>query len=127
MPNAESLFTGEHTRTVAEQRISTKSGIGMFAVTMLSCLSCKTQIKSGAVCAKCKPKEMEIFVKKMFVTKSKEEEFNKLWAECQRCMGSVCQEVICSNQDCSIFYRRVKVQKDLKDANDHLARFNTGW
>ena len=127
MSNPESLFTGEHTRTISEQRVGTKTGIGMFAVQMLSCLSCKTQIKSGVVCKNCKPKEIDLFLKKMYLAKSYQEEFGKLWTECQRCHGSLHQEVICSNKDCMIFYRRVKVQKDLKDNDEVLKKFDTGW
>ncbi len=52
-----------------------------------------------------------------------EEIFNKLWTNCQRCQGSFHQDVLCSNRDCPIFYKRKKVQKDLKEAQEVLDRF----
>lgn len=38
--------------------------------------------------------------------------------------GSFHQEVLCSNRDCPIFYKRKKVQIDLQTAQDSLDRFN---
>ena len=32
-----------------------------------------------------------------------ENKFSRLWTECQRCQGSLHQEVLCSNKDCPIF------------------------
>ena len=54
-----------------------------------------------------------------------EESFSRLWTECQRCQGSMHNDVLCSNCDCPIFYKRKKVQKDLADVQDALDRF--GW
>jgi len=127
MKDPETLFTGEHTRTVTQQRVGTKSGIGMFAVSMAHCLSCKAQIKEGVVCKNCKSKEIDLYLKRLYQAKSYQEEFAKLWSECQRCHGSLHQEVICSNKDCTIFYRRMKVKKDLKDIDDTLKKFDTEW
>ena len=39
-----------------------------------------------------------------------ENKFSRLWTECQRCQGSLHQEVLCSNKDCPIFYMRTKAQ-----------------
>lgn len=49
--------------------------------------------------------------------------FSKLWTQCQRCQGSLHQEVLCSSKDCPIFYRRTKVKKDLREAQKNLDRF----
>ena len=49
--------------------------------------------------------------------------FTQLWTECQRCQGSFHQDVICSNRDCPIFYKRKKVQIDLAQATEQLERF----
>jgi len=48
---------------------------------------------------------------------------SKLWTECQRCQGSFHQDVICSNKDCPIFYKRKKVQMDLQILQESLDRF----
>ena len=48
--------------------------------------------------------------------------FNRLWSQCQRCQGSLCQDVICTSRDCPIFYRRAKVRKDAAAAMDNIRR-----
>merc|ERR1719158_2097866 len=50
------------------------------------------------------------------VVRKKEAEHHQLWTQCQRCQGSCTQRVICSNNDCQIFYRRTKVRIDLEQA-----------
>jgi DNA polymerase delta subunit 1 len=55
-----------------------------------------------------------------------EQRFNRLWSQCQRCQGSLHQDVLCTSRDCPIFYMRKKVQKDLKDATAELDRFSKG-
>lgn len=49
--------------------------------------------------------------------------FSRLWTQCQDCQGSLHQDVLCSNRDCPIFYKRKKVQIDLKEVQEHLDRF----
>ena len=34
------------------------------------------------------------------------------------------QEIICQNRDCPIFFRRIKVKKDLKEIQDKIKRFD---
>ena len=53
----------------------------------------------------------------------KEKEFSNLWTECQRCQGSLLEEVICFNQDCPIFFKRFKAQKDVYAAIKAEERF----
>jgi DNA polymerase delta subunit 1 len=50
----------------------------------------------------------------------------QLWSQCQRCQGSLHQDVLCTSRDCPIFYRRKKVAKELDEAHATLARF-TDW
>jgi DNA polymerase delta subunit 1 len=52
-----------------------------------------------------------------------EQQFSALWTQCQRCQGSLHQDVLCTSRDCPIFYRRKKVQKDLGEAHMLLQRF----
>jgi len=38
------------------------------------------------------------------------------------------KDVLCTSRDCPIFYKRKKVQKDLKSAQETLSRFDaTAW
>ncbi|OWK15593.1 POLD1 [Cervus elaphus hippelaphus] len=52
-----------------------------------------------------------------------EERFSRLWTQCQRCQGSLHEDVICTSRDCPIFYMRKKVRKDLEDQERLLRRF----
>ena len=47
----------------------------------------------------------------------------RLWTQCQRCQGSLHEEVLCTSRDCPIFYMRMKVQKDLQTQDNLVARF----
>ena len=47
-----------------------------------------------------------------------------LWTQCQRCQGFTMQEIICQNKDCPIFYRRMKVKKDLLVNKERIERFD---
>jgi DNA polymerase delta subunit 1 len=51
-----------------------------------------------------------------------ERKFNSLWTQCQRCQGSLHQDVLCTSCDCPIFYSRKKAQKDLSDVTEKLER-----
>lgn len=123
--NAQSLLSGDHTRTVCKPTPTAKAGgIMMFAVKKSKCMGCKTPIpENSPLCANCTGREREIYLQKMDDVNVHQEVYSKLWTECQRCQGSYHQDVICSNRDCPIFYKRKKVQIDLQAAQDALDRF----
>ena len=54
---------------------------------------------------------------------SLERDYGRLWTQCQRCQGSLHQDVLCTSRDCPIFYRRRKAQKELNEGHEALARF----
>ena len=56
-----------------------------------------------------------------------EARFSRLWTQCQRCQGSLHQDVLCTSRDCPIFYMRKKIQKDATDASQVLKRFGDGF
>ena len=132
--NPQSLLTGEHTRTVTKVTPTAKAGgIMMFAVKKEKCMGCKTLIaekdivkgRSGApLCSNCVGRESDIYVSKLHDLNTHQNLFNKLWTECQRCQGSFHQDVICSNRDCPIFYKRKKVHIDLLSVQEALQRFS---
>eukprot|EP00472_Partenskyella_glossopodia_P012617 CAMPEP_0197539516 /NCGR_PEP_ID=MMETSP1318-20131121/63041_1 /TAXON_ID=552666 /ORGANISM="Partenskyella glossopodia, Strain RCC365" /LENGTH=267 /DNA_ID=CAMNT_0043098261 /DNA_START=55 /DNA_END=855 /DNA_ORIENTATION=- len=113
------LFHGDHTRKIKLGRASSGLGMMKFAVKTEKCLNCKVPLKKGrkTICKHCEPMLSTIYHKKLTMVRQKEELFNKLWTQCQRCSGSLHQDVLCSNRDCPIFYRRKKVQKDLDEAS----------
>jgi DNA polymerase delta subunit 1 len=97
--NPQSLLSGDHTRTISKPTpTARKGGIMMFAVKTLKCMSCKSPIsdEEKTLCQRCKPREAEIFMQKAAKVREVEESFSRLWTECQRCQGSMHQDVMCS-------------------------------
>lgn len=122
------LLNGAHTRTVKVS--SAKTGLLMkFAKKANTCKKCKTVIKdSETLCANCMSQSGEIYSEALAKMSRIEEDFGKLWTECQRCQGSLHQEVLCSNKDCPIFYLRKKTQKEATQQAQVLAQWDsTNW
>ncbi|KAF3846592.1 hypothetical protein F7725_003670 [Dissostichus mawsoni] len=110
------LLKGDHTRckTVLTSKIG---GLMAFAQKRSTCIGCKA----------------------IFHLNTLEERFSRLWTQCQRCQGSLHEDVLCTrimaehtvtlsllhSRDCPIFYMRKKVQKDLDDQSNLVNRF--GW
>ncbi|CAL1714984.1 unnamed protein product [Somion occarium] len=130
---ASSLLSGDHTRTI-QIATPTVGGLMKFAVKTVTCLGCKTplrpsnSVKNGAVCNNCRPRVGELHQKQVMSTSELQVRFSRLWTQCQRCQGSLHQDVLCSSRDCPIFYMRKKAQKDVEDASAVLERFdNEAW
>ena len=49
-----------------------------------------------AVCKYCRPKESEIYQKEISHLSLLEEKFSRLWTQCQRCQGSLHEDVLCT-------------------------------
>jgi DNA polymerase delta subunit 1 len=125
---AAQLLTGDHTRTI-NIAAPTAGGLMKFTKKTATCLGCKKPLvsaeeKDGAVCFNCRPRFTELYSKSLSKVSELEVKFARLWTQCQRCQGSVHNEVICSSRDCPIFYMRVKVVKDVEDAGKELERFD---
>ncbi|CAN9505712.1 unnamed protein product [Ophioblennius macclurei] len=119
------LLKGDHTRckTVLTSKVG---GLMAFAQKRSTCIGCKAVLKTDtAVCDFCKKKESELYQKEIFHMNTLEERFSRLWTQCQRCQGSLHEDVLCTSRDCPIFYMRKKVQKDLDDQSKLVSRF--GW
>ncbi|WFD30639.1 DNA-directed DNA polymerase [Malassezia sp. CBS 17886] len=122
------LVSGDHTRVV-QVATSNVGALMKFAVKTVQCVGCRTPLKNqnAAVCANCKPRETELYFEKLMRSNAAEVEFSRLWTCCQRCQGSLSQDVLCSNQDCPIFFKRKRVQKDAEDASRVMQRFDLAW
>ncbi|GAA5967568.1 hypothetical protein JCM21900_003343, partial [Sporobolomyces salmonicolor] len=122
---ASSLLAGDHTRTVSIVA-PTVGGLMKFAVKTVTCLGCKTPLKPNslnqAVCANCRPRTAELHAKQVAIASASETAFARLWTQCQRCQGSLHQDVLCTSKDCPIFYMRKKAQKEAVDAGAALDR-----
>ncbi|XP_077313237.1 DNA polymerase delta catalytic subunit [Lithobates pipiens] len=117
------LLKGEHTRckTVLTSKVG---GLMAFAKKRSTCIGCKASLNhDGAVCNYCKTRESELHQKEISHLSSLEEKFSRLWTQCQRCQGSLHEDVLCTSRDCPIFYMRKKVQKDLDDQEKLIIRF----
>ena len=125
---ASSLLSGEHTR-VLQVATSNVGALMKFAVKTVQCLGCRTPLKDqkAAVCMNCKPRETELYFEKVQRASEAEVEFSRLWTCCQRCQGSLAHDVLCSNQDCPIFFKRKRAQMDAEDANRIVQRFDSTW
>ncbi|KAF9245286.1 DNA polymerase family B-domain-containing protein [Melanogaster broomeanus] len=126
---ANSLLSGSHTRTIAIAT-PTVGGLMKFAVKTVTCLGCKTALRpnnsvpNGAVCNNCRPRIGELFQKQVKSASEMQIRFSRLWTQCQRCQGSLHQDVLCTSKDCPIFYMRKKAQKDVEDADAVVERFD---
>ncbi|KAH3684100.1 hypothetical protein WICPIJ_004924 [Wickerhamomyces pijperi] len=137
---AKELLNGAHTRIVSMSSTSTASsstksgglgGLMKFVKKIELCKGCKSPLPAnnqGALCPDCKPKAGLLYAEALAMMNSLEVKFSRLWAECQRCQGSLHQEVLCSNKDCPIFYMRTKAKKDLAGQAVELQKWNdTNW
>ncbi|KAJ1558957.1 DNA-directed DNA polymerase delta, partial [Nowakowskiella sp. JEL0078] len=119
---AKSLLTGSHTRSIIVAAPTT-GGLMKFAIKKVTCLGCKVPLgkdEDPTVCTHCKPKEQNLYIRQIEVVNSLETRFSRLWTQCQRCQGSLHNDVICTSQDCTIFYMRKRAQKDVADAHAML-------
>ena len=80
---------------------------------------------TDAVCSHCKSRESAIYQKRISQFSILEEKFSRLWTQCQRCQGSLHEEVLCTSSDCPIFYMRKKIQIELGEQDKVLQRFGS--
>ncbi|KAI7870138.1 DNA polymerase family B-domain-containing protein [Spinellus fusiger] len=126
----ELLLKGSHTRSVSVATPTT--GFMMkFVKKSPTCIGCKkVLIKEEvklAVCKDCESKKGELYMDQLGPLNDLEVKYSRLWTQCQRCQGSTYREVICTNNDCSIFYMRTKTKKDLDKASAQIERFSHSW
>ena len=82
-----------------------------------------------ALCKHCQAsgKSADVVMKFTDDLASKQEEFGRLWSQCQRCMGNMHQDVICSSRDCPLFYRRTQVKYTMTELQKKLDRLRVDW
>lgn len=124
--NAETLlFSGEHTRNIFVPKMATTSGLGKFAVVKKTCLGCKNVLANDTevLCDRCQQKKKMIYIERKQEMSVYEKNYADLWVQCQRCQGSLHEDILCSSRDCPIFYRRIKAKKNLEENREILERF----
>jgi DNA polymerase delta subunit 1 len=124
IPNTRILFEGEHTLRVTKVTPSNNKGLMRFAVKKFTCMKCQAVLPdSHATCTACEKHLPKLLLDSQERAQEKETEYTKLLKQCSDCQGNMYEEVICSNADCEIFYKRLQVKKDLVKVKDTLARF----
>lgn len=127
---AKELLAGAHTRTI-KMGAPKSGGLMRFAKKAELCKNCKSPLKpdnKGALCENCILKAPELYCDALAQMNYLENKFSRLWTECQRCQGSLHQEVLCSNKDCPIFYMRKKAQKDVHQQVQEIRKWDeTVW
>eukprot|EP00054_Salpingoeca_dolichothecata_P028788 m.221503 g.221503 ORF g.221503 m.221503 type:complete len:1095 (-) comp26313_c0_seq5:63-3347(-) len=125
---AKTLLVGEHTRTKVKVSRA-NGGLMKFTKKQYTCLACRTVLpdQTKALCHNCAKRGSEYYQKEVSKLTELETKFARLWSQCQRCQGSLHQDVLCTSKDCPIFYMRKKVQKDLQSQSGVVSRFGIGW
>lgn len=122
------IFEGQHTMKTKTQGISDKVGMGKFFSKAAQCMSCKRELKGAdlakALCSDCAGRQNDLYIKKVMELKACEADYSRLWSECQRCDGTLMQEVRCNNSDCIIYFRRTKTKKDIQAAYKLISRMD---
>lgn len=124
------LLEGSHTLSRTKVT-SSVGGLAGFAKKRNTCIGCKAVLDrdhaNDAVCQHCRENESAIYQREMLHLSALEEKFHRLWTECQRCQGSLHEDVLCTSRDCPIFYMRRKAQKELADQDKVVNRFSAVW
>ncbi|KAL0265845.1 UNVERIFIED_CONTAM: hypothetical protein PYX00_011563 [Menopon gallinae] len=110
MDNVGELLRGSHTRVHVTAH--SRGPMSMFLTKNVVCLGCKAV--GSILCGHCRKDFLTHFLRLEACIEKKKLAFAKCWVECQRCQASLCNEVLCVNRDCPIFYMRTKVMKDLE-------------
>jgi len=126
--NTETVFFGAATfkfkRYVSKETNTTN--LTAYFKTKAKCLKCRKSFnlsEKRMLCEECLPFLGQIYLQKVRVLKMRQIEFNNYWSHCQVCQENVCQPNFCNNGDCPIFYRRMKVKKDLEKISFLMERF----
>jgi DNA polymerase delta subunit 1 len=124
----KALLQGEHTRKIFIPTPSAKKGsLMMFAVKTAQCLGCKAGVGDGTkgyLCKHCLPREAQIYLTKLAILREAELRYADLWSAAQRIHNTVHSDIMCTGDGCSCqFYRRKKVQADIKLAQEVVDKF----
>lgn len=105
--------------------VKKKVGLMGFVKKVETCRGCKAILRKdeGPLCKDCQSRSGELYIKAMYDVRNLEEKFARLWTQCQRCSGSLHNEVLCSNKNCDIFYMRVKARKELQEKVKDLSKW----
>jgi len=125
----KTLLEGDHTRKIHVPTPTARKGtLMMFAVKTAQCLGCRVPVdakKQGSyLCNRCIEREAEIYLEKLEILREAELRYATLWAAAQKIHGTLHSDIMCTGDGCGCqFYRRKKVQSDIKTAQEVLDKF----
>jgi DNA polymerase delta subunit 1 len=124
IPDTSVLFHGTHTLHIVKTMPTNKTGLLKFTVKKFTCLKCQKVLEdSRPVCESCESSRPKFKEEAETKVNEKQELYDKYLQQCKDCQGNKYEEVICSNADCEIFYRRLQVKKDLASVKEAMKRF----
>ena len=130
--NTSSLLEGDHTRRI-KKATPTRGGLMGFVKVTQRCIGCRAnlddkQVKQdhAALCINCKPREAELYLGKLAQLQQSEKLFWQIFVVAQRVQSDNLKDVLGIARDSPLYYQMKKVQIDLKEAREQLARFDDG-
>jgi DNA polymerase delta subunit 1 len=91
------VIGGDHTRTKAV--VTSRVGaLSAFTRRKETCLGCKAVLPEAGIplCKHCAPDESRLYRQELARFTALEDRFCRLWTQCQRCQGSLHEEVLCT-------------------------------
>jgi DNA polymerase delta subunit 1 len=91
------VIGGDHTRTKAV--VTSRVGaLSAFTRRKETCLGCKAVLSEVGtpLCKHCAPDEARLYQQELTRFTALEDRFCRLWTQCQRCQGSLHEEVLCT-------------------------------
>ncbi|ORE00025.1 DPOD1 [Hepatospora eriocheir] len=122
MDNVSSLFKGVHVAGTKKSKVISGPLKG-FLVVKDQCVGCGTP--GTILCSGCRRDFPKYLYKIYNEYNEKTKLFNMCWRECQRCMKSTMTEVICVNDGCPIFYKRIKVKKQIEELQGKVNKISS--
>jgi DNA polymerase delta subunit 1 len=125
------LFSMLNSTSYNKPKLNPNSAMGKFIKVVEKCIECGCKISSedkNSLCDNCRTPEVLLDHVFKSTLKLKSLEDQAVFTQCHRCQGTSYQEIICSNRDCALIYKRVKVNKEAQNARkEHYTRFPTKW
>ena len=90
---------------------------------VVGCRASIDEKQSTALCTHCLAREPEHLQKALNTVNDLERDFNRLWTQCQRCQGSLHQDVLCTRATVPSFIAARKSPRN-SEAENTLKRFD---
>jgi DNA polymerase delta subunit 1 len=117
----QQLKSGEHTRHIVKHISLEESSIAKFMKPRDNCKECGVSLTNetschpqGLICDNCEPQRISVVQQTLKKLRDLQIGYSRVWTNCQDCQGSRFKEIICTAQDCPVFYKRFVLKRDLE-------------